>query len=138
MRRTVRFFITFALCSCLCSNVCAEETIGIQHVQQWRAKQGKADKYMSAQEFDVLYRKVKEKAFKEQQMELIEIGSLDSRFACHQCRRIMEIFKFDDDKLRVLNIMAPHTVDKKNVPMLIDALTFENNKNKAVEILKRR
>ena len=138
MKGKVRFLVAFVFYCCLCCNVFATETVSIQHVQQWHAKQGKADKYMSAQEFDVLYRKVKEKAFKEQQMELIEIGSLDSRFACHQCRRIMEIFKFDDDKLRVLDIMAPHIVDKKNAPMLIDALTFESNKNKAVEILRRR
>lgn len=92
-------------------------------------------RYMSKQEFEVLYAKVKGKSFGDDKLELIEIGSLDSRFACHQCRRIMDLFSFEDEKLEALMLMAPHIVDMENGELIVEALTFESNKEKARKMM---
>ena len=95
----------------------------------------RADEYMSDEEFNTLYNKIKSKSFDDERMELTVVGSLDSRFSCAQCRKIMSIYDFDDKKLATLRIMAPHIVDLNNAPMLIDAFTFDSSKDKAKLIL---
>lgn len=48
--------------------------------------------YMSDSEFQFLYNKVKSKSFKDEQMELLQMGCQDCRFSCAQCRRMMSIY----------------------------------------------
>jgi len=117
------------------NGVVAEHRLDIQQRRHGH-RGGDCGRYMSKREFEVLYSKVKDKPFSRDKFELIEVGSLDSRFACYQCRRMMELFSFDDERLEVLELMAPHIVDSENGELLFDALNFENNKEKARKIIK--
>lgn len=90
---------------------------------------------MSDREFAVLYRRVQEKMFKADRLELIEIGSLDSRFGCEQCERLLRLFDFDDDRLAALAFLAPHIVDRRRAERLLDCFTFDSSKKRALQLL---
>ncbi len=92
--------------------------------------------YMSDSEFQFLYDKVKNKPFKDERMELLQVGCLDSRFSCAQCVRIMSIFTWDDDKLAVLRTMAKHIVDPENSISLLKVFSFDSSKRQVEGIMR--
>jgi hypothetical protein len=49
----------------------------------------------------------------------------------------MSIYTFDDDKLEVLEIVAPHIVDSENYEDIIKSLSFLSSEEKANKILRR-
>lgn len=91
--------------------------------------------YMNDFEFNVLYTRIKNKPFKNDKLELVEVGSLDSRFSCRQCADIMLLFSFDDEKMAVLEFMAPHVVDRENAGIIMDNLSFSSSREKAASLL---
>ena len=90
---------------------------------------------MNPQDFENLYKKVKNKMFKDDQMELLSVGVVNGYFTCKQTARLMSIFTFDDDKLKALEIMSGHLVDRENYDKILEALTFSSSKDKAKNIL---
>lgn len=106
--------------------------------QRHEPRDRRCGEYMSDREFDLLYNKVKNKNFKSDRLELIEVGSLDSRFACRQCRKMMELFAFDDDRMEVLRLMAPRVVDTENAALVTDAITFDSKKHEAALLLRSK
>lgn len=49
----------------------------------------------------------------------------------------MSIYTFDDDKLEVLEIVAPRIVDSENYEDIIKSLSFISSEEKAEKILRR-
>ena len=49
----------------------------------------------------------------------------------------MSIYTFDDDKLEVLNIVAPQIIDFENQEEIIKSLSFISSEEKAEKILRR-
>ena len=47
----------------------------------------------------------------------------------------MSIYSFDKDKLKVLDIMAKHIVDKENARLILDSFRFESDRRKAASKL---
>ena len=90
---------------------------------------------MSEKDFQFLYKIIKKKSFDDDRMEILSVGVLDNYFTCHQCVRLMSLYKFDDDKLKILRIMAGHIVDLENHHDVLMRLDFESNKLKALDIL---
>ena len=45
------------------------------------------------------------------------------------------LYKFDDDKLKIIRIMAEHIVDLENHYDILMKLDFDSNKRKAPDIL---
>lgn len=90
---------------------------------------------MNEGDFLYLYEKVKNKPFKDDKLELLSVGVLSNQFTCRQCIKIMSIFTFDDDKLKALEIMSGHLVDRENHDKILEALTFSSSKDKAKNIL---
>ena len=78
---------------------------------------------------------MKSKPFKDDQLELLENGIGNRKLSCKQCVRMMSIYTFDDDKLKVLKILAPNIVDRENYDEIIDALDFISSEEKARHIL---
>lgn len=89
---------------------------------------------MSERDFQSLYNKVKSKPFKDDQLELLENGIGNRKLSCKQCVRMMSIYTFDDDKLKVLKILAPNIADRENYDEIIDALDFISSEEKARHI----
>jgi hypothetical protein len=90
---------------------------------------------MSEKDFQFLYKIIKKKSFDDDRMEILGVGVLDNYFTCHQCVRLMSLYKFDDDKLKILRIMVGHIVDLENHHDILMRLDFESNKLKALYIL---
>lgn len=77
---------------------------------------------MNADDFERLYNKVKNKPFKDDQIEIIAVGSINNYFTSNQCARLMKLFTWDDEKMKILDILAPRIVDKENAKIIIDTL----------------
>ena len=90
---------------------------------------------MSEKDFQFLYKIIKKKSFDNDRMEILSVGVLDNYFTCQQCVRLMSLYKFDDDKLKILRIMTGHIVDLKNHNDILKQLDFGSNRRKALEIL---
>ena len=93
---------------------------------------------MNEKDFQFLYKIIKKKSFDDDRMEILSVGVLDNYFTCQQCARLMSLYKFDDEKLKILRIMAGHIVDLENYQDILRKLDFDSNKQKAVEILNLR
>lgn len=92
---------------------------------------------MNEKDFNELYNKVRAKPFKDDQLELLAVGAVNNFFTCKQCIRLMSIYTFDDDKLKVLELIAPHIVDRENYEDIIDSLTFLSSEEKVRKIFSR-
>ena len=90
---------------------------------------------MNERDFQYLYKVIKKKPFEKDQLELLKVGILDNYFSCRQCAKIMSIYSFDKDKLKVLDIMAKHIVDKENARLILDSFRFESDRRKAANKL---
>ena len=85
---------------------------------------------ISNNDFQQLYNRVKSKPFKDDQLELLSIGVGNRYFSCQQCIRLMSIYTFDDDKLKVLDIVAPRIADRENYEDIVDSLDFLSSQDK--------
>ena len=90
---------------------------------------------MNEKDFLFLYKIIKKKSFDDDRMEILSVGVLDNYFTCQQCVRLMSLYKFDDDKLKVLRIMAGHIVDLENHHDILMRIDFDSNKQRALDIL---
>ena len=109
----------------------------VKTVQQRRHKEQPVRHHhtMSEKDFQFLYKTIKKKSFDKDRLEILRIGVLDNYFTCQQCVRLMSLYKFDDDKLKILRIMAGHIVDLKNHNDILKQLDFGSNRRKALDIL---
>ena len=90
---------------------------------------------MNEKDFQFLYKIIKKKSFDDDRMEILSVGVLDNYFTCQQCARLMSLYKFDDEKLKILRIMAGHIVDLENYQDILRKLDFDSNKQKALDII---
>ena len=90
---------------------------------------------MNEKNFQFLYKIIKKKSFDDDRLEILSVGVLDNYFTCQQCVRLMSFYKFDDDKLKILRIMAGHIVDLENHHDILMRIDFDSNKLKALDIL---
>lgn len=92
---------------------------------------------LSNQAFSILYNKVKKASFDDNKLDLIEVASLGCYYSCSQTVRMMKIFTFADERLKVLNLMAPRIVDPQNAIDIYKLFSFDSDKDKAGEIMRR-
>ena len=109
----------------------------VKTVQQRRHKEQPVRHHhtMSEKDFQFLYKTMKRKSFDKDRLEILRVGVLDNYFTCRQCARLMSLYKFDDDKLKILRIMAGHLVDMSNHNDILKQLDFDSNRRKALDIL---
>ena len=138
--------IIFALCGCINNevNLLSAETLSASsysekiEVYQHRPHREQIPhqkSIMGKQDFQYLYKVIKKKSFNDDRLELLSVGVLDNYFTCRQCAKLMSIFSFDDNKLEALEIMAEHIVDRENMYLIIDTISFNSNKEKAIKLL---
>lgn len=90
---------------------------------------------MRESDFQAYYNKVKSKPLKSSRLALLEAGLGSRELSCRQCVRMMSMFRFDDDKLEALEILAPNISDRENYEEIIDSLDFISSEAKAKKIL---
>ena len=92
-------------------------------------------KAMNPHDFENLYKKVKNKAFKDDQMELLSVGVVNNYFTCKQTARLMSIFTWDDEKMKVLRMVSNRIVDRENGKEIIKTLDSLFTQDDARKIL---
>ncbi len=84
-----------------------------------------------------LIQTVRKEPFKDKQMEILYDIATQNSFSVDEIVQFMEIYTFDDDRMEVLEIMAPSLSERRNSGKLIEAFTFNKNRQKAREVLHR-
>jgi hypothetical protein len=139
----MKTFITTILCVwasstfALTSSTSVIKRSEVKTVEQRHHKEQPSRRHsaMNEKDFQFLYKIIKKKSFDDDRMEILSVGVLDNYFTCQQCVRLMSLYKFDDDKLKILRIMSGHIVDLENHHDILMRLDFESNKLKALNIL---
>lgn len=88
--------------------------------------------------FDILYRQVKEKPFKDDRLKLLEDAACRYRFNCNEVADLLKLFNFDDERLEALEILQPAISDYRDSNKITDSMTFISGEKKAKEILARK
>jgi len=91
---------------------------------------------MNDRDFQFMYKIIKKKSFNDDRLEILSVGVLDNYFSCRQCAKLISLFSFDSNKLEALEIMAEHIADRENMDLILDAFSFESNKDKAFKLLR--
>lgn len=86
-------------------------------------------------DFQQLYDAVKRESFKDNQFQVLRNGVYNRSFTVNQSLRMMSIYSFDDDKLRVLEIMAPKIIDRENQDQLLSAFSYISSRENAQSIM---
>lgn len=73
----------------------------------------------SDEEFHQLYASMKSEAFNDDKMKLLALGVDHKLFTCEQAIKLMSQFSFSDERMDVLEILAPRIVDKERVSSII-------------------
>ena len=140
----MKTFITTILC--ICASCTITLTSGAQGIKRSEVKTiqqrhhqeqppHRHHRVMNEKDFLFLYKTIQKKSFDDDKMELLSVGVLDNHFTCQQCIRLMSIFKFDNEKLKIIRIMAGHIVDLENHYDILMRLDFDSNRQKAIDIL---
>ena len=86
--------------------------------------------------FSKLYNKVKKASFDDTKYDLLEVACLGCYFSSQQAVRLMKIFTFDDERMKVLRMVAPRIVDPQNAHDIRKIFTFDSDKQKVREIMR--
>lgn len=86
--------------------------------------------------FSKFYNKVRNATFDNEKFDLIEVASLGCWYSCAQTACMMRLFTFDDDRMKVLRLMASRIVDPQNSADIYRLFDFESEKAKVGEILR--
>ncbi|MDO4692101.1 MAG: DUF4476 domain-containing protein [Porphyromonadaceae bacterium] len=81
--------------------------------------------------FEDFYQRVKAKPFSDDKLEYISVAAHTRFFTVHQVSRLMQLYTFDDDRLKVLRLVARRIVDMENADRLLDLFTFKSGRSEA-------
>ena len=68
-------------------------------------------------------------------MELLSVGVVNKYFTCKQTARLMSIFTWDDEKMKVLRMVSNRIVDRENGKEIIKTLDSLFKQDDARKIL---
>jgi hypothetical protein len=92
---------------------------------------------MDAATFDTLIGAVGRASFSSDKQRVIADAAARNWFTVAQADRVLRMLSFSADKLRALELMAPHIVDPQNAFQLYESFTFSADRQKAREIMDR-
>lgn len=92
---------------------------------------------MNRETFETFYRSVKGKPFDSDRTELIETVLINSDFTSAQCRRLMDAYTFDNDRIKAMQLMYPRISDKEGFFVVTEGLTFQSDKEKVNNFIKK-
>lgn len=85
--------------------------------------------------FEEFYRRIQDKPFTSDKLRIITSAPESKLFSSGQCLRLMNLFTWGDEKLKVLRAVAPRLADHEYAYKIIDSFTFDSEKDKAAQIL---
>lgn len=90
------------------------------------------------EDFQSFYEKVRLRPFKDDQLEMMGAYAARHRLSCRQCARLMSLYTFDDDKMKVLRIFASGLTDRENYKEILDVLDSLFKKDDAKKMINPR
>ena len=99
---------------------------------------GREEAQRAEEAFAEFIRDVQRKPFKDDKIRFIQDAARRNYFTTDQARRVLQLFTWDDDKLTVLEALAPRLRDGFNAHQLVDLFTFSSAKERARQILGYR
>ena len=91
---------------------------------------------LDKKQFEKFYHGMKEEPFTSDRLNMLEKEVRHTDFTCEQCIRLLNLNTFDDDKLKMLRLLAPVLSDPENSSEILDSLDFLSSKDKAKKILQ--
>ena len=99
---------------------------------------GREEAQRAEEAFAEFIRDIQRKPFKDDKIRFIQDAARRNYFTTDQARRVLQLFTWDDDKLTVLEALAPRLRDGFNAHQLVDLFTFSSAKERARQILGYR
>ena len=99
---------------------------------------GREEVQRAEEAFAEFIRDIQRKPFKDDKIRFIQDAARRNYFTTDQARRVLQLFTWDDDKLTVLEALAPRLRDGFNAHQLVDLFTFSSAKERARQILGYR
>lgn len=146
MKRISKTLLILVLCAwtCIGTNVVNASTssrtappkrVEIQQHRHRPERPQHRSSVMNERDFQYLFKTIKRKSFEKDQLELLSVGVLDNYFSSRQCAKILSLFSFDKEKMKALDIMVEHIVDRENVHLILDSFRFDSDRQKAAKML---
>jgi len=93
------------------------------------------DERQDSEAFEEFLRAILDKSFTKDKIRFIRDAARRNVFTVNQTARILRLFTWDNEKLEVLESLAPRLRDSYNAYKLVDLFTFSSNQEKARRIL---
>lgn len=93
---------------------------------------------MPAARLDALVRSLEREAFPTRALRTLELALDEQQLSTPQVRRLMAVFPFGSDRLRVLELAVPRLVDRANAFQLLEGFDFEMEREQARALLERQ
>ena len=90
---------------------------------------------MSDNAFQRFIYDVQRQSFKDDKLRYIYDAAQRNYFTVQQAERLLRLFSWDDEKLQVLQAVAPRLVNAYESYRLVELFTFDSGKRKARRIL---
>lgn len=87
--------------------------------------------------FEEFYRALRREAFDSNKWERLREAVNYRYFTCRHCVRLIQLFTFDSDKTKVVEIVAPAIIDPENAYQVADEYTFSSDKERIVRLITR-
>jgi hypothetical protein len=94
-------------------------------------------KVMPEGDFGDLVSRIKKESFSEGKIRVLRTAAKNYRFNCSQIVRLIDSYTFSEDKLEALRISYPDVADPKNNYKILDAFTFDTDKDEADSIINQ-
>lgn len=88
-------------------------------------------------EINTLYDRVKNAFPSSEQLKTLQTGLSNRNITCKQCVKLLSICNFDSERIKFLQIMAPHLYDYRNQQLIIDTMDFPSGKDEVRQLLMR-
>lgn len=91
---------------------------------------------MLPEDFTSLVASINNSPFLDDKFKIIELSADENYFTMDQIIKLMKMWSFDDEKLRVLKIVYPEALDKANSFKLYDLVTFSGSKDTIKKLIE--
>ncbi len=101
-----------------------------------RSDHNRYNRVMNDQLFRKFFDQVKSEPFEKDRIELITNVLINSDFTSEQCLQLVKFYTFDNERLKIMEMMYPNIVDKEAFFMVTSTLTFSSSRTKMNDFIK--
>ena len=106
-------------------------------VETKKIKEGTKSEAMSQSAFQSLYNSIKNEAFADDKLAVIKTAARRNKFIVSQLTALLDLFSFEDDKIKCVQIIYPKVIDKENAHEILNHFTYSSDKQKVEKIINR-